>query len=270
MSSKERESRYINKSLKKAFSVLDMFDSERVKLSATDIADELGVTQSSLFPILYTLEEFGYIYRDENKKYSLGLRFLEKGNIILQNMDLRSTAKPFLKDMAKSLQGNAHLAMLHGNDVMYLEREEGHMSVSINNIIGRKVPVYCTALGKVLLANTSESKLESYLEGANLEPYTQNTITDKDELQDELHKVRSRGYAIDNEEFQQGSLCVAAPVRDYTGTTLSAISISLSKSDYPDLDLTRPTSKVTEIAEKISQELGGSMYQDDHFFVEAS
>ncbi len=259
MSIDEKNSRYINQSIKRAMSIINLFDSRRTKLSATEIANELDTTPSSIYPILYTLKEFGYIHQDGNKKYSLGLIFLEKSNLILDSIDLRTTAKPFLKAMARTLQGNAHLALLYENDVMYLEREEGHLNVSITNIVGQKVPAYCTALGKVLLANSSEPELDNYLGEVTLEPFTPNTITDEEELRGELDQTASRGYAIDNEEFQSGSICVAAPIRDYTGATISAISISLSRSDYPDLDLEEPIEEVTETAGKISQELGGTL-----------
>lgn len=253
------EERYINKSLQKAFCVLDLFGPNVERLSATEIARRLGTVPGVIYPILYTLERYGYLERDGNKKYSLGLKFLERGNLILQQLDLRDKAKPYLKELANTYNVNAHLAVLYDWKVMYLHREEGYPSVIIKEVVGQRVPAYCTALGKVLLASLEERDLEAYLAQEELKPLTPKTISDPLRLREELKRVREQGYAIDDEEFHKGNMCIATPVRNHLGKTLGAISISFLKERFAD-ERTRGSliAQVVNIAFRISRELGYS------------
>ena len=227
-------SRYIVKSLEKAFSIIELFDTKLAELSATEIATRLGTIPGGLYPALYTLEKHGYLKRDKNKKYSLGLKFLERGNLILQQLDLRDKVKPYLKELANTYKVNAHLAILYDWKVLYLHREEGFPAVIIKEIIGQRAPAYCTALGKVLLASLDERKLNAYLAKEEFKPLTSNTITDPLKLREGLKLVQERGYAIDNEEFHKGVICIAAPVKNYQGKTVAAVSISLPKGKFAD------------------------------------
>jgi DNA-binding IclR family transcriptional regulator len=253
------EERYINKSLQKAFSILEFFSPTVERLSATEIARRLGTVPGVIYPILYTLERYGYLARDGNKKYSLGLKFLERGNLILQQLDLRDKAKPYLRELANTYNVNAHLAVLYGWKVMYLHREEGYPTVIIKEVVGQQVPAYCTALGKVLLASLDEQDFEAYLAQEELKPLTPKTISDPMRLREELKRVRAQGYAIDNEEFHEGNMCVAAPIRNHLGKTLGAISVSFPKERFLKGHLRDSAiSEVVNNALKISRELGYS------------
>lgn len=250
------ESRYINQSIKKAFSVVDLFHSENPKLSTTEIANELDLLPGSIYPILYTLKEMGYLKKDGNKNYTLGLKFLEKSNVILESLDLRDTANPYLRKLATSLEGNAHLALLHNYEVLYLEREEGSPGVTINEIVGHKVPAYCTALGKMLLTNLNQEELQNYLRQVQLKKRGPNTITDPSELKTELSQIEQKGFSVDNEEFHDHLLAVAAPVKNYKNEVTAAISVSFPKSKFPKLDIDEPVRRIKESAGKISRKLG--------------
>jgi len=256
--SPQTKSRYINQSIKKAFSVIDLFHSEQPKLSTTEIARRLDLSPGSIYPILYTLNQKGYLQKDGNKKYTLGLKFLEKSNVILENLDLRTTASPYLKKLADLLNGNAHLALLHNREVLYLEREEGSPGVTIKEIVGHRVPAYCTALGKMLLISLGDSELHGYFDEVELEKKAPNTITSRQELKDELSKIKQKGYSVDNEEFHNNLLAVAAPIKNYKNEVVAAISVSFPKTKYPKLDLERPVQKVKKVAKKVSRDLGAS------------
>lgn len=256
MNKKSSKPKYQNKSLFKALSIVDMFNSDTEQLSASKIAENLDTSPGSIYPTLYTLEKFGYLERNGNKKYTLGLRFLEKGNLILNRLDLREIAKPYLRKLADNFRGNAHLAVFYEFKVMYLHREEGFPSVTIQDIVGRRVPAYCTALGKVLLAHLSPPRLEEYLNTEELEPLTANTITQKDKLKEELKKVRKRGFAVDDEEFSEGNLCIAVPIQDFRGDVNSSISVSLPRSRYKKSEITEVSNPIRTAGRKISRELG--------------
>lgn len=253
------EERYINKSLQKAFSILNLFSPNVKRLSATEIARRLGTTPGVIYPILYTLERHGYLERDGAKRYSLGLKFLERSNLILQRLDLRDKVKPYLRELADTYHVNAHLAVLYDRKVMYLHREEGYPSVIIKEVVGQRVPAYCTALGKVLLASLDEGELEAYLAEEELRPLTPKTIRDPVKLKEELERVREQGYAIDNEEFHRGNMCIAAPIRNHLGKTLAAISISFPKERF---SKGLPIAQVKATALKISREMGYSLEGD--------
>ncbi len=251
-----KQDRYINTSLAKALEVLDLFDDRKSRLSLSEIANSLGVRPGSIYPILYTLMRYGYIDRDpETKKFHLGLKLLTHANKILSSLDLREKAKPFLRRLAKELSANAHLAVLYGDEVLYLDREEAAPSIVLPSVVGRRVPAYCTALGKVLLAYQPKVA-EQVLAKKEYPALTQHTITNAKELKQELERIRSQGYAIDNEEFYEGNICVAAPVRNYRGTTVAAISISLSKGRVSQESIDKFIQKMTATAKDLSEEMG--------------
>lgn len=256
--------RYINKSLQKALTIVELFNTREGKLSATEIARKLGTTPGVIYPALYTLERYGYLERDGNKKYGLGLKFLERSNLILQQLDLRDKARPHLRQLADTYNVNAHLAVLYGWEVMYLHREEGYPTVIIKEVVGQRVPAYCTALGKVLLASLDERELEAYLTEEELKPLTPKTICDPARLREELKLVRERGYALDNEEFHLGNVCIAAPVKNYLGKTIAAISISLPKERFAEERGRSPLlAQLRRAALQISLALGYRSTQED-------
>ncbi|MGC9530384.1 MAG: IclR family transcriptional regulator [Candidatus Bipolaricaulaceae bacterium] len=222
--------RYLNTSLAKALRVLDLFDGDRGEMSLSELARRLDARPGSIYPIVYTLHHFGYLQRDpRSKRYRLGLKFLSQANQILSSLDFRQQVKPVLRRLAQELTANAHLAVLHEDEVLYLDREEAAPSVVIPAVVGRRVPAHCTALGKVLLAYDNEAT-ERVLTCGKLPQLTPRTISDAGALREELRRVRKAGYAIDDEEFHQGNFCVAAPVRNFRGAVAGAISVSLAKA----------------------------------------
>jgi DNA-binding IclR family transcriptional regulator len=248
--------RYLNTSLAKALRVLEFFNGVEQGLSLSEIAQRLGTKPGSVYPIVYTLHKFGYLERDpETKRYKLGLRILALANQILSSLDIREKAKPVLKKLARELEVNAHLAVLYEDEVLYLDREEAAPSVVIPSVIGRRVPPHCTALGKILLAYDFEA-LECILAKGSLPALTPNTITNPEVLKRELERVRSQGYAIDWEEFHEGTICVAAPVRNYRGRVIAAISVSLPKTRLNHDPLDRFVDAVSAGAREVSEALG--------------
>jgi DNA-binding IclR family transcriptional regulator len=180
---------------------------------------------------------------------------LALANQILSSLDIREKAKPVLKKLARELEVNAHLAVLYEDEVLYLDREEAAPSVVIPSVIGRRVPPHCTALGKILLAYDYEA-LERILAKGSLPALTPNTITNPEVLKRELERVRSQGYAMDWEEFHEGTICVAAPVRNYRGRVVAAISVSLPKTRLTHDPLDRFVQAVTVAAHEVSRFLG--------------
>lgn len=243
--------------------MLDLFDSEALRLTASQIAAALGLRPGTIYPTLCTLEEHGYVERDENKRYRLGLKFLERGSYILAHLDVRTISQPHLRTLARKAEGNAHLAVLYGNEVLYLHREEGRPTVILSEVVGLRVPAYCTALGKVLLASLPETELVSLLRSLQFVRMTPNTITDAGQLVEELLLIRSLGYATDQEEFHIGSTCLAAPLRNHRGSVVASISVSLPGTALSVERKRRVTDALVQCAQDISSELGYAKRNDE-------
>jgi len=251
-----RTPRYNATSLARALTILDLFEPATPTLSATQIARRLRVRPGSLYPALSTLERFGYLERRPDKCFRLGLKLLERGHAILQHLDVYERAKPALRELAQALSANAHLAVLHQGQVLYLGREEAAPSLVFPSIVGRLVPAHCTALGKALLAHLSPGERRDLLAGRPLERRTAKTITSLRRLEVEMARVLARGYAVDDEELHEGVLCVAAPVRDHAGEVVAAISVSVLKARVTAARMERIGQEVVRTAAIISGEMG--------------
>jgi len=252
-----RRRRYGTKSLRKALCVLELFGEQVEKLSIKEIAEKLDTRPGTIFPTLSTLEDYGYLEKDkENKKYSLGLTFLGKGTLVLRRLDIRDRAQPHLKELLARCSENIHLAILDGRKVMYIDRKEAAPSLMIRSYIGKRVPAHCTALGKALLAFLDDRELEDFLKKEKLVRRTDNTITSPQDLVAELEKVRSEGFAIDNEEFQKGGICIAASIKSYQDKVVAAVSVSIPKSRFSDERARKTIREVKKAALSISKSLG--------------
>ena len=251
-----KRTRYVDTSLAKALGILDLFDSDCQDLSLSEIARLVGSKPGGIYATLHTLQSFGYLSRDPaTKRYRLGLKILRQANYLLSALDIREQAKPILRRLARDLSVNAHLAVLHENEVLYLDREEAAPGVVLSSIVGHRVPLHCTALGKVLLAHNPDV-LEEVVSQGPLEPVTSRTITNPKALRAEIARVREQGYALDKEEFHEGNVCLAVPVRNYRQTVIAAISISFAKTrlEYGQLD--DFVEKIMSGSEEVSRAIG--------------
>jgi DNA-binding IclR family transcriptional regulator len=248
--------RYVSTSLARALTILDLFAPSAPTLSATQIARGLRVRPGSLYPALSTLERFGYLERRADKRFRLGLKLLERGHTILQSLDIYERAKPALQALARALSANAHLAVLHQGQVLYLGREEAAPSAVFPSIVGRLVPAHCTALGKVLLAPLPPAERRQLFRARPPERRTPRTITGLRRLEAELAGVLARGYAVDDEELNEGVMCVAAPIRDHAGEVVAAVSVSLLKARVTDTRLEKIAQEVIRTAAVISGAMG--------------
>lgn len=195
-----------------------------------------------------------------SKDYFLGFRLVELGQAVLNRIDFRKEAEPFLNNLADNVQETVHLAQLDDGKIVYLDKVEKidvPSGLRMASRIGARNYAHSSALGKVLLAFAAESKLEEIFKQKGLPKLTENTIANLNQLQAHLSQVQYKGYAVDDEENEKGIRCVAAPVKDYTGEVIAAISISgptvRMTMERIDREL---TPRVVSTADKISQKLG--------------
>jgi len=249
---------HLNKSLDRGLRILDLYQRKIQSLSAKEIADQLAVAPTTLYPFLHTLTSHGYLEVDEQKRYRLGLKLLERVGEINQVYDIRVVARREMVKLSGLIEANARLAVLYGNEVLYLEQEEGgpQANVTLAEVVGLRVPCYCTALGKALLAHLPKVELSRILNSIVLAKITEKTITDKSLLLEELTFVRENGYSLEMEELQLGGACVGAPIRNSSGKVIAAISTSILASRAQGKSLTLVAEAVMATASDISQQLG--------------
>lgn len=226
----------------------------------TEIYTGLGHPKSSTYKMLSTLEAMGFVRSvGESARYCLGLKLLELGSKAAQQVDLSTEARPIVKRLSMDTQRTCHLGILDETEVVYIAKENIHCLIHIDTWVGRRIGVYCTAMGKVLLAWKGEQEVRSILDRVDFVPIAPNTITSKDEYIEQLTEIRGRGWALDDEESAKMVRCVAAPVWDRSGKVCAALSVST----LTDLDsyeqLIDITNKVQETARELTDKLGGQV-----------
>jgi len=192
---------------------------------ATAVANDLDMAKSTVHNHLQTLEDEGYI-TDEGSAYHVGLRFLELGEYKRNRMDIYEKARPEVASLAEKTGEMANAAVEEHGEGVYIARAEGTEAVSVDTYAGKRVNLHCTALGKTILAELPEERVDDIIDSHGLPARTDNTITDRAELKAELADIRERGHAYDREERLPGLRCVAAPVTSEDGEPVAALSVS--------------------------------------------
>ncbi len=196
------------------------------ELSLKEISEEIGLHISTVHRYLSSLINKGFVRKTSNGFYKPGFRILELSSYILQSFDLRDIARPYLIDLMEKTKQTVHLTIKDGFEGVYIDKVEGPGTLPMMSRIGMRMPLYSTSFGKILLAYSSEDYIEDYLRKVPLIPRTENTITSPEKLKEELKKIRERGYAFDEEENERGIKCIGAPIFDFSGKVVAAVSIS--------------------------------------------
>ncbi len=250
--------RYNIQAVDRAIKALELLsEGEPLKLDA--LSAQLGISTSSTYRLLSTLQSHRYVEADENKGgYRLGLACLELARSFARTSDIRRMALPELNRLRDETKETVHLGVLDDMEVVYLEKLHGlHPIGLMSSRVGGRSPAHCTGLGKILLAYQPPNVVVDHCNDHGLREFTDRTITDVDELTDHLEHVRKRGYALDLGEHEAEVRCVAAPVFDDNGQVVAAISISGPASRLGDLDDQPELIKRTEAAaEYVSRKLG--------------
>ena len=245
------------KSLEKSLRILEVLGESQRELGLTEIAESLGQKISTVYNLLATLRSCGFVEQDrETKRYRLGLKVFSLGHAAHRKMDLPKLALPVMEELAAQFGETVTLAILSGDRVVYVGQVLSSRSVKMTVSVGDHAPLFCTASGKVFLADLSEMDRRRFLEGSPLKGYTGKTIANPNLLLEELEAVRNRGYALDDEEREEGLRCIAVPVRDHQGKVLASISISGPSNRLSLERLTDLAPVVMEKAEAISERLG--------------
>ena len=250
--------KYQVRSVQRALSLLRTFLAHDGELSAAELSKETGLDPSTVFRLLATLEAQGFVETNHGSaKYRPGVILLELGSRFLKNNDIRSRSIESLERLRDEFGETVHLTILDGNEVVYLEKLAGlHPIGFMSSRVGDRNPAHCTGVGKALLAYLSDEELALRYPDGRLKRYTDQTITDLDELRAELARVRSRGYAIDRQEHEMGVKCVAVPTFDHKRTA-AAVSVSGPVDRMDDhIASENLISTLMEVAARISEQMG--------------
>ncbi len=224
---KKDKSEYIIQAVSHALDLLEQFHDDVDELGVTELSKRLKLHKNNVFRLLATLESRGYIEQNKaTENYRLGLKALELGQTFIKQMGLLRQARPILDRMVEENNETSYVSIFKENHIVYLDVVETNLTVRVVSRVGSRLPAYCTASGKVHLAFMSSEELEATLAEQNLVQHTPTTLAEKDKLMAELEKIRSQGYAVDNEELDPGVRCIAAPIRDYTRRIVGAVSVS--------------------------------------------
>lgn len=237
------------------------FLSQKEFAGVSELARALDCQKSTVFRLLTTLKNSGYIARDEeSERYSLTLKLFKIGTTVVNNLDFNKEALPVLNRLSHLSSETIHLCTLENDRLVYIQKIESTHSLRVTMMsrVGQSTPLYCTGVGKILLAYQKPEKIQWFLQNMEFTEFTGQTIANPFELTAELEKIRLLGIAIDNEEHEAGVRCVAAPIFDRYGNICAALSISGPTVRMLDEKLDLMKELVKNAAAEVSAKIGYS------------
>jgi IclR family pca regulon transcriptional regulator len=224
-----------SQSLERGLAILSSFNSDRPLIGVSELSRELKLSRSTAHRYIATLARLGYLHQDsDSRRYRLGSRVLDLGFSAINSMDLREIAAPHLRELSDETQRTVSLAILDGADVVYIERcrttGPGQREIDLNLHVGARLPAYCTAMGKAILAFVPEERLEQIMEQIDFAQRGPNTITDPKAFREELGKIFASGIAVNDEELAYGLRSIAAPIHSSSGEVLAALNLAVHRT----------------------------------------
>lgn len=243
-------------SIERACRILEELSLEKTGFGVTELSERLALHKSTVHRLLSTLTTLGYVEKDTfTDKYRLGMKLLYLGGAILERMDLRRESRDLLIQLAEEVDEAVHLVIPDGNDALYIDKIDSNKTIRMFSQIGRRIPMHASAVGKAILAFSDARQVNKIL-GNGLQGYTSKTITNLKEMEEHLEKIKAMGYAVDDEENEEGIRCIGAPIFDYTGKVIGAVSVSGSTLTVLPEKVEQLAQKVMECAKRISDKMG--------------
>ncbi len=195
----------------------------------SDVARDAGLSRASARRFLLTLEELGYV-RSDDRRFALTPRVLELGYAFLSSLTLPQIAQPHLRELVEQVHESSSVSVLDGSDVVYVAREPTQRIMTVAISVGTRFPAYATSMGRVLLSGLADGGLDTFLQTAELVPLTKATITDPERLRKTIGRVRRQGWALVDQELEDGLRSVAVPIHDSSGSVVAAMNLSTHAS----------------------------------------
>lgn len=246
----------LSRTVAKAFTVVDVLAAQSDRgITLSELSAQLHMPKSTVHRYLATLQQLGLAERSDADRFRLGTKVIELAGLFLAKSDLRTESQAALDALATQTDETIHLAVPSGAEVVYIAKVESKHALRMYSYIGARLPMYCTALGKAILAFSPPERRRDVL-AQPLKPRTPSTITSPSALERELDAVRSQGYAIDDEENEPGIRCIGAPISDYSQTVIAALSVSGPGNRMDRKRCIELAPVVCEAAQQISRRMG--------------
>ncbi|MEU3628303.1 IclR family transcriptional regulator [Amycolatopsis coloradensis] len=216
-------------SLERGLAVIKAFNADAAELTLSDVARSTGLTRAAARRFLLTLVDLGYV-RTDGKYFSLTARVLELGYSYLSSLSLPEVAQPHLERLSAEVHESSSVSVLEGPDIVYVARVAVSRIMTVSIDVGTRFPAHATSMGHVLLADLEGDDLHGYLDAAKLEKLTARTLTRQKDLIAELERVYRQGYAMVDQELEEGLRSIAAPIRDRRGKVVAAVNLSTHAS----------------------------------------
>jgi len=217
------------RSLARGLDVIKAFGPDRPQMTLSEVARATGLTRAAARRFLITLAELGYV-RSDGREFSLRPKVLELGYAYLAGLSLNEVAAPHLEDLVALTRESSSVAVLDGEDIVYVVRVPTKRIMTAAISVGTRFPAYATSMGRVLLAHLPDDQLDSYFTNARFGPITKRTVTDPDSLREILRTAREMGYVMTDQELEEGLRSAAVPIRDANGAVVAAMNVSTHAS----------------------------------------
>lgn len=243
-------------SVLKVFGILQALG-EQKEIGVTELSQRIMMSKSTVYRFLQTMKTLGYVNQEgESDKYTLSLKLFELGGKALEHQELIPIADTQMHRLGKLTKETLHLGALDEDSIVYLHKVDSEYNLRMYSRIGRRRPLYSTALGKVMMAWLPEDEVRGMLANVSFERFTEHTLTDIDALLAQLVLVREQGYAEDNEEMEPGLRCFAVPIYSRMGRIIAGLSLSLPLVRFSEENKGELVGLLHEAAARISAELG--------------
>lgn len=254
----KRNANSTNQSTEKALMILEFLAASRLPMRLRDISAALELNNSTALRFLSSLQQCGYVAQEkETQRYYPTFKLCRIANQISSRIELQTITHPYLIQLSEEFQESLCVSIEQNRSMVYVDVASGPGRALLSlQRIGNTVPMHCTGNGKLLLSEYTAEQLDAYIHYKGLPPFTENTITTKEELLSELEKIRANGVAFDNEECELGVRCIACPIRDYTGAIIAGISVTGPISRMTDTTIQQFHERLKTVAMQISSDLG--------------
>lgn len=220
-------------SVEKAFKVLTAFSQSHPKMTLTQLVAQTGMDKSSTQRFTHTLTALGYLSKDpETKQFELALKVLELGYHYVASSSLIQLAMPYLLHLSQVTEETVNMTFLDGADVVFVARLMGRNVLSLDTVVGSRLPAYCSASGVAMLSKMPRKEALAVIDKSDRRPITPATVYKKDDLVKKLDISAKRGYATTFEEYFHGDLSIAAPILNHRGAPVAGVSVSVSRARY--------------------------------------
>ena len=244
-----------NKTVVRSMDILNLFI-DHAALTFQEIIELSNIPKTSVYRMLISLEEMGFVVKGNDTKYRLGLLFLTFGNLVSSRLDIRQIAFPIMQDLHKELKEAINLIVREGDEAIYIEKVDNYQKVRLYTAIGRRSPFYAGACSRVLLSFLPDNEIATYLENVELRTIAMGTITDKEKLVESIQNARENGYTISHSELENHTSAIAAPIFNYKGEVIAGISIAGIEANYQNENEPIFAKKAMDAANEISKRLG--------------